>query len=81
MYNFGSSNISLNSDLNIPSKFSSNLSSLAESKINIYSLIYGTNDIIRFISKLKKLEIISPDLSDLTILKFETYISRFYLFI
>ena len=75
-YNFGSSNISLNSDLNIPNKFSSNLSSLAESKINIYSLIYGTNKIIRFISKLKKLEVISPDLSDLAIIKFETYISK-----
>ena len=75
-FNLGSPNISLNSDLNIVNKFSSNLSSLGESKINIYSLIYGSNKMIRFNSKLKKLEIISPDLSDLTIIKFETYISK-----
>ena len=72
-YNFGSSNISLNSEMN---KFSSNLSSLGESKINIYSLIYGTNKMIKFITRLKKLEIILPDISNIKVLKFETYISK-----
>ena len=72
-YNFGSSNISLNTE-NI--KFSSNLSTLRESKINLYSLIYGTNKMIKFVSKLRKLEIISPDISDLNLTKFETYISK-----
>ena len=72
-YNFGSSNISLNTETN---KMSSNISTLRESKINIYSLIYGTNKMIRFVTKLSKLEIISPDISDLKITKFETYISK-----
>ena len=40
-YNLGSSNLSLNSDSNKEIKCSSNLSSMKESIINIYSLIYG----------------------------------------
>ena len=75
-YNFGSSNISLNTETNNQNKCSSNISSLREAKINVYSLIYGTSKMIRYSSKSKKLEMISPDLTDLKISKFETYISK-----
>ena len=70
--------VSLNISSNSKNNYSSNLSTLRESKtkINIYSLIYGTNKLIKYISKLKKLEVISPDTNDLKITKFETYIAK-----
>ena len=75
--NIPSPNSSLNLESNLQNKCSSNVSTLRDSqtKINIYSLIYGTSDLIKFKAKLKKLEIISPDINDLKITKFETYIS------
>ena len=76
--NIPSSNVSLNSENNQSNKLGSNISSLKEPKnlINIYSLIYGTSNLIKYNIKLKKLEIISPDISNLKITKFETYISK-----
>ena len=76
--NIPSSNVSLNSENNQSNKLGSNISSLKESKniINIYSLIYGTSNLIKYNIKLKKLEIISPDINNLKITKFETYISK-----
>jgi hypothetical protein len=41
----------------------------------IYSLLYGTKDIIQYLPKSQKLNIISPDISFLKIKKFESYIS------
>ena len=41
----------------------------------IYSILYGTKDIIQYDCKTKKLSIASPDVSDLKIKKFESYIS------
>ena len=75
--NIPSPNSSLNLESNLQNKCSSNVSTLRDSqtKINIYSLIYGTSDLIKFKAKLKKLEIISPDINDLKITKFETYTS------
>ena len=43
---------------------------------NIYSLLYGTKDIIQYNSETKKLSISSPDITDLKIKKFESYISH-----
>ena len=73
-----SSNSSLYLDSNLQNKCSSNMSTLRDSqtKNNIYSLIYGTSNLIKFRSKLKKFEIISPDINGIKITKFETYISN-----
>ena len=76
--NMLSLNESSNSDNNQLNKFGTNISTLRESRNNenIYSLIYGTNNLIKFIINLKKLEVISPDVTDLKINKFEAYISK-----
>ena len=41
----------------------------------LYSLIYGTKNIIQYDYKIKKMNILSPDISTLKIKKFESYIS------
>ena len=76
--NIPSPNSSLYLESNLQNKCSSNISTLRDSqtKINIYSLIYGTSDLIKFAAKLKKFEIISPYINNLKLTKFETYISN-----
>ena len=72
--NIPSSNVSSNSDNNQLNKLGSNISSVQETKdiINIYSLVYGTSNLIKFDVKSKQLKIISSDINDLKITK--TYI-------
>ena len=67
-----------NSDNNQLNKLGSNISSVKETKniINIYSLIYATSNLIKFDIKSKLLKIISPEINDLKITKFETHISK-----
>ena len=76
--NIPSSNVSSNSDNNQLNKLGSNISSVQETKeiINIYSLVYGTSNLIKFDVKSKQLKIISSDINDLKITKFETHISK-----
>ena len=77
--NISSSNVSSKSDNNQLNKFGVNISSVKETKsiMNIYSLIYGTINLIKFDIKSKQLKIIiSTDINDLKIAKFEVHISK-----
>jgi len=77
--NISSSNVSSKSDNNQLNKFGVNISSVKETKsiMNIYSLIYGTINLIKFDIKSKQLKIIiSTDINDLKIAKFEAHISK-----
>ena len=67
--NISSSNVSSKSDNNQLNKFGVNISSVKETKsiMNIYSLIYGTINLIKFDIKSKQLKIIiSTDINPLT---------------
>ena len=76
--NVSSSNVSSKSDNNQLNKFGVNISSVKETKsiMNIYSLIYGTINLIKFDIKSKQLKIISSDINNLKIAKFEAHISK-----
>ena len=65
-------------DLNSPMKESfSNISRKEKEFVQniLFSLIYSTKNLIKYIPKDKKLEMISPDISILKIKKFESYIA------
>ena len=69
-----------NDEINSPSKQSLNIIPNKDNDKNIiqnciYSLLYGTKNIIQYLAKTQKLNIISPDISFLKIKKFESYIS------
>ena len=64
-------------EINSPIKLSSNSTNKSNELIqnNLFALIYGTKNIIKYNSKTKQLNILSPDISILKIQKFEDYIS------
>ena len=69
-----------NDEINSPAKQSLNIIPNKDNDKNIiqnciYSLLYGTKNIIQYLAKTQKLNIISPDISFLKIKKFESYIS------
>ena len=77
-----SSKFHIKFDLNSPMKESfSNISRKEKEKEKelvqnmLFSLIFSTKDLIKYIPKEKKLEVISPDISILKIKKFEPYIA------
>jgi hypothetical protein len=75
-----SSKFHIKFDLNSPMKESfSNISRKEKEKELVqnilFSLIFNTKDLIKYIPKEKKLEVISPDISILKIKKFESYIA------
>ena len=73
-----SSKGNFNFDFNSPLKPSSNISLNKENDLtqnSICSLLYGTKNIIQYLPKNKKLNILTPDITFLKIKKFESYIS------
>ena len=73
-----SSKFNIKFDLNSPIKESfSNISRKEKELVQnfLFSLIFSTKNLIKYIPKEKKLEVISPDINILKIKKFESYIA------